>query len=71
MKISNIEQSLHTMNERSKLFLLIKEEMKRRGHWKNKARGSKHPQRNLAGANIQKIPEPTVIYADDKFTDGI
>ena len=35
----DIEKALAEMGEQSKLYLLVKAEMKRRGHWKNKPRG--------------------------------
>jgi hypothetical protein len=39
MDYAAIEKALEEMKPRSKLFGLIKAEMKRRGHWKNKPRG--------------------------------
>lgn len=36
---NELEQALRDMNERQKLFTIIKAEMQRRGHWKNLPRG--------------------------------
>lgn len=37
--LSELERELQTMKPRSQVFELVKAEMKRRGHWKNKSRG--------------------------------
>lgn len=37
--LMELERALETMQPRHKLFAVIKAEMKRRGHWKAKARG--------------------------------
>jgi hypothetical protein len=39
MDYIKLEKALADMNTRSKLFGLIKKEMQKRGHWKNKPRG--------------------------------
>jgi hypothetical protein len=38
-----IEKALADMRERHKLYALVKAEMKRRGHWRNKPRGASWP----------------------------
>ena len=50
MNLKEFENILTDMSERSQAFLLVKKEMQKRGHWKNKSRGLKKPLRNLAGA---------------------
>jgi hypothetical protein len=37
---TELERELHKMQPRQKLYELIKAEMKRRGRWKNKNRGT-------------------------------
>jgi hypothetical protein len=36
---NELEKALRNMNERQKLFQIVKSEMLRRGHWKNLPRG--------------------------------
>lgn len=43
MTVMNLETELREMSERSVLFRMIKDEMQRRGHWKNRDRGSEPP----------------------------
>lgn len=40
MKYNELEKALKEMQPRQRLFELVKAEMKRRGHWKNKPRGN-------------------------------
>lgn len=67
-------EELYNMTERSMLFLLVKGEMKRRGHWKNKNRGSK-PSCDFTRVSIQPVESQQVKqylpYKDDEFSDGI
>lgn len=46
MDFSYIEKLLKQMTPQSKLFKLVKAEMKRRGYWKNKARGKAFAKNN-------------------------
>jgi hypothetical protein len=39
MNYDQLEQALKDMRPRQRLYELVKAEMKRRGHWKNLARG--------------------------------
>jgi hypothetical protein len=60
---------LSNLSERSKAFQLIKAEIKRRGYWKNKDRGTKPPvERQFSRVDIHKENTPQV---NDDFTDGI
>jgi hypothetical protein len=40
LNLTELERELHKMQPRQKLYELIKAEMKRRGRWKNKNRGT-------------------------------
>lgn len=44
INLEELERELRDMTPRSRLFTIVKEEMKRRGHWKNHRRGKPHPQ---------------------------
>lgn len=44
--LPSIQEQLSEMSEQSLLFKSIKKEMVKRGHWKNKDRGSKPPKKH-------------------------
>lgn len=39
MTVYDVEKALSTMTERTVIFQMVKKEMQKRGHWKNKDRG--------------------------------
>lgn len=65
---------LAQLSERSIEWALIRAEVKRRGHWKNKNRGS-NPTSDFTRVNIHSTKEPQVgrlPYRDSEdFSDGI
>ena len=40
---NELERALSEMNPRQRLFALVKKEMVKRGHWRNKPRGKPNP----------------------------
>lgn len=67
-------EDIETMGERSNLFLTIKRELEKRGHWKNKPRGVpqvanlKKIQRGFTTASMQTADTPQVEYNPDEYS---
>lgn len=79
MNLAEFESILSTMSPRSIAFRLVKRELQKRGHWKNKNRGMNISARHLTPLsihlkNIQQVKavsESAHVYNPDEFTDGI
>ena len=48
IKLLDLQKALEEMTPRQNIFRLIKAEMLKRGHWKNKDRGAAPPQNRTA-----------------------
>lgn len=66
-------QELETMSERSLLFEAIKDEMKRRGHWKNRNRGINRSNQELqkSGFTALSMQQSSADNQINDFSDGL
>lgn len=69
MTVINLETELREMSERSVLFRMIKEEMLRRGHWKNLDRGSKPPKASQFSRLSTQPKEAPRVRDESEFSD--
>jgi hypothetical protein len=76
MNLQEFEQILTDMSVRSRAFRLVKAEMIKRGHWKNKDRGTNRTKQELksrqfTALSIQPKNNHQIKDQFDDFSDGL